>query len=167
MNSLTGHFSILVHPKSYFFFDEFIHESTIFPEFKYEFWEEFFARLLGTPEFKVFHQLMPEVIYFGLFYVGSYSKIVEILSEEYSEENREKYSDFMELIKRILHWIDWRVALTHSILRNQVILPLLLQSHLPHCQPVWQSYSAYTCHLGRITHSVLAASAPSAAPTWI
>ena len=36
------------------------------------------------------------------------------------------------------------------------------------CQPViWQSYSANTCHLGLIIHSVLAASPPSVSPTSI
>ena len=39
----------------------------IFHEFKHEFRYEFLDRtLLGTPEFIFFHEIMPEIMYFGL-----------------------------------------------------------------------------------------------------
>ena len=56
------------------------------------------------------------------------------MSEEYSEEYREEYRDFVEVLKRTHNWIHRRGALNSSVWRGQAILPLLLQSKLPHCQ---------------------------------
>ena len=51
-----------------FFVHEFIYEFMIFDEFIYEFIYEIFARtILGTPEYIVFLEIMPNIMDFGLF----------------------------------------------------------------------------------------------------
>ena len=71
---------------------------------------------------------------FWPFFMGEI--IFKILSEEYCEKHSEKYSDFMEVLKRILNWIYWHCVQTCSVWQGQPILLLLLQSHLPHYQLV-------------------------------
>ena len=61
-------------------------------------------------------------------------EIILAISEGYSEEYREKYRDFMEVLKRTHNWIHQRSALNSSVWQGQAILPLLLQSKLPQCQ---------------------------------
>ena len=51
-----------------------------------------------------------------------------------------KYSEMMEFLCEFLiepHWTHGRGAPTRRIWKGQAIPPLLLQSHLPHCQPVY------------------------------
>ena len=59
------------------------------------------AILYGTPEFIVFHEIMPGMMKFGLF-MGKI--ILEIVSEKYREEYREKYSELMEDLYELNSW---------------------------------------------------------------
>ena len=104
------------------FYHEFMYEFMISHEFICECWYEFFARtLLSTQEFIVF---MKRIMGFGLFsWERSYWKSCL----------KNIVKNFMKNTV-IVYWILWSSALTCSIWRGQAILPLLLQSHLPHCQ---------------------------------
>ena len=72
--------------------------------------------------------------YDGLWPLVMWGIIFEMMSQEY----REGYRDFIKFAKRIVLWIHWRVARMHRVWwgPGQAVLPLLLQSHLPHCQLV-------------------------------
>ena len=53
---------------NHMFLHEFIYEFMIFHELIYEFCHEIFARtLFGKPEFTAFHEIMPNIMDFGLF----------------------------------------------------------------------------------------------------
>ena len=53
---------------------------------------------------------------------------------------------------------SWRCAPTRRIWRGQAILPLLLQSHLPHCQPVYSS---------NFSPSTRPSLSPTYSPEWV
>ena len=84
------------------------------------------------------------------------------MSEEYSEEYSEKYSKMMEDSYEFFFELNsWDSALTHSIWRGQgcqAILQLLLQSHLPHSQPVYSSNFSPSTRLSR---------SPTYSPDWV
>ena len=136
----------------------------IFHDFIYEFWYEFFARtLLGTPEFIIFHEIMQDIMDSGL------------LSWERSYQK-----SYLNVVKNVVKW--WKICMNSSGSLNliesigAVRWPAVSDRARPFCHccsratcltvglSIWQSYSANTCHLGLITHSVLAA---SVSPTWI
>ena len=115
----------------------------------YEYWYEFFDRtLLGTPEFIIFHEIIPKIMNFSLFSWGDHIR-----------------NHFW----RILWTISWKIHWCHKTL-NRILLWIhgLCASHAvfdwasPFCSccskatcstvslPVQQSYSANTCHIGLI-----------------
>ena len=112
----------------------------------------------STPEFIVFHEVMPDIMIFGLFLrERSYQKsclknIVKIF------------------VKNTVNWWKlwpWRANVQYLTGPGHSAAPEPpARSCLTVSQSIWQSYRANTCHLGLITHSVIAASAPSVSPTW-
>ena len=97
----------------------------IFHEFIYEFIYEIFATtLLGTPEFIVFHEIMPDTMDFGLF------------SKERSYQKSCLKNIVNNIVKNIVkRWKicmnsssnSWRGTMTRHIWWGQDILSLLLQ----------------------------------------
>ena len=166
-NSLTGHF--LVHPKSYIFLwiHVWIHDYSWI-----HIWIQIWILCQDTSWYTRIHSFSwIHARYHWFWPLFMWEILSEIMSEEYREEYREEYSEMMEDFYEFIlepHWI-------HGAVRRRAVS----DGARPFCRccsratcltvslSIWQSYIANTCHLCLITHSVLAASAPSVSPTWI
>ena len=99
-NSLTGHF--LVHPNSYVFFMNSYMNSWFFMNSYMNSVYELCARtLLGTPEFIVFHEFMPDIMDFGLF------------SWERSYEKSCLTNIVKNIVKNMVKW--WKISMNSSL----------------------------------------------------
>ena len=117
------------------------------------------AILYGTPEFIVFHEIMPGMMKFGLF-MGKI--ILEIVSEKYREEYREKYSELIEDLYEFFneffgavsqHSISDRARSFCSCCSRAICLTVAVCANTSHFQ------------VGPITHSVCVFRASSISQT--
>ena len=114
---------------------------------------------LGTPKFMVFHEFMPDIMNLASFrpfslerlYLNSCQCLNKIVTRKL-----EKISDFMEFKKNSqlnnlnlsAQCMDAQCLTGPAHPGFRAMCPTLSWS-------VWLSYSANTCHLGLITHSVM------------